>query len=122
MSNDRTPLKPQRTKFYCFKHLCRKQLGPASTVIFKINASLAMYENISTHKVLNEMSTLSIVLNNANFSNLKSCCQVFQLCWDIQIFSLHKCSAFDRDALKITNTGELFQEEDFYKNKTERIN
>lgn len=91
-------------------------LGPVSTVVFNINANPTTRKNFSIQTFRTEMSSLSI----ANFTVFKVLVKPFD-CSVTEIFDPHEY-AFERNAVKINDTGEIFQETDFYTDKTQWIN
>ncbi|KAJ7371541.1 hypothetical protein OS493_024881 [Desmophyllum pertusum] len=94
--------------------------GPVSTVVFNININPTVQKNFSIQIFQAAMSSLSIVLNNANFTVFKVTVKAFD-CAVIEIFSPHEYT-LEGNAVKIRDTGEIFQETDYYSNETEWIN
>ena len=91
--------------------------GPVSTVVFRINMKPLTQENFSTQSLLTTLSSLSIILNYANFTFFKVAVRRFH-CAKVETFSPDEYY-FQRNAIKINNTGEIYQEADYYTNETE---
>ncbi|KAJ7371538.1 hypothetical protein OS493_024878 [Desmophyllum pertusum] len=96
------------------------RVGPVSTVVFNININATIQKNFSIQTLRIEMGSLSIVLNYATFTFFKVVVKQFH-CAIIETFHPNEYK-FERNAVKITNTGEIFQEADYYTNETEWIN
>ncbi|KAL9987546.1 hypothetical protein ACROYT_G001871 [Oculina patagonica] len=94
--------------------------GHVSTVVFNINVHPTIQKNFSIQTFQTEMSSLSIVLNNANFTVFKVTVKLFD-CSVTEVFSPREYT-FERNAVKVRDTGEIFQEADYYTNETEWIN
>ena len=91
--------------------------GPVSTVVFNINMNPTIQKNFSTQSLQTTMNSLSITLNCANFTFFKVTVKLFH-CAKIEIFNADEYH-FQRNAVKINNTGEIYQEVDYYTNETE---
>ncbi|KAJ7371540.1 hypothetical protein OS493_024880 [Desmophyllum pertusum] len=94
--------------------------GPVSTVVFNININPTVQKNFSIQIFQAAMSSISIVLNNVNFTVFKVTVKAFD-CAVIDIFNPREYT-FEGNAVKIRDTGEIFQETDYYSNETEWIN
>ena len=91
--------------------------GPVSTVVFHINMNPLIQMNFSTQSLQTAMSSLSIILNYANFTFFKVTVKLFH-CAKVETFSPDEYQ-FQRNAVKINNTGEIYPEADYYTNETE---
>ena len=91
--------------------------GPVSTVVFNINTNPLIQKNFSTQSLQTTMSSLSIILNYANFTFFKVTVKLFH-CAKVETFNPDEYY-FQRNAVKINNTGEIYQEADYYTNETE---
>ena len=91
--------------------------GPVSTVLFNINMNSLIQKNFSTRSLQTTMSSLSIILNYANFTFFKVAVKLFH-CAKIETFNPDEYYV-QRNTIKINNTGEIYQEADFYTNETE---
>ena len=91
--------------------------GPVSTVVFSININPLIQKNFSIQSLQRAMSSLSIILNNANFTFFKVTVKLFH-CAKVETFNPDEYQ-FQRNAVKINNTGEIYQEADYYTNETE---
>ena len=97
------------------------RMGPVSTVVFNINTNPAIQKNVSAQTLQTAMSSLSIILNYvANFTFFKVVVKPFR-CAIVETFHPNKYK-FEGNAVKVTITGEVFQESDYYTNETEWIN
>lgn len=95
--------------------------GPFSTVLFHIHINSAMQTNVSVRTVQTAMSSLSIIqLNFANFTVLKVAVKPFH-CARVETFHPSEY-LFERNAVKIKSTGEIFQQAEYYSNGTNWIN
>ena len=96
-------------------------LGPVTSVVFNINFSTADQTNVSTLRTLNlTMNYLSLVLNGAEFTVFKVVVKPFR-CSRIETYYPNEYT-FEGKAIKVTPTGELLQNDDFFTNETEWIN
>ncbi|KAJ7371551.1 hypothetical protein OS493_024893 [Desmophyllum pertusum] len=94
--------------------------GPVSTIMFNIKINRTLQKTFSAQTLQTAMSSLSIVLNDANFTTFKVVVKPFN-CAVIESFNPHEYT-FERNAVKITKTGKIFQENDFYTNEAQWIN
>ncbi|KAJ7371549.1 hypothetical protein OS493_024890 [Desmophyllum pertusum] len=94
--------------------------GPVSTVVFNINIGRTVPTNISIETLQTTMSSISIVLNDENYTIFKVLFKFFD-CPVFEIFNPHEYT-FEGNAVKIMDTGEIFQVADYYSNETEWIN
>ena len=95
-------------------------LGPVSTVVFHININSAIQKNVSTQTLQTVLRSLSIILNYANFTFFKVFVKPFH-CAMVETFHPNEYK-FEGGAVKITDTGEIFQEADYYTNETVWLN
>ena len=95
-------------------------LGPVTNVIFNVNINPAIQNNISARTMNLTMDTLSVVLNGAKFTFFKVSVKPFQ-CTVIETYHPNEYE-FEGNSVKIIDTGEVFQEANFYTNETEWIN
>lgn len=91
--------------------------GPVSTVVFNINMHRPINKNFSTQSLQTAMNSLSIILNYANFTFFKVTVKRFH-CAKVETFNPDEYY-FQRNAVKINKTGEIYQETDYYTNETE---
>ena len=94
--------------------------GPVSTVVFSIDVNPTIQKNFSIQTFQTEMSSLSIVLNNANFTVFKVAVKPID-CSITKIFNPREYT-YERKGVKVRDSGEIFQETDYYTNETEWIN
>ncbi|XP_078364945.1 uncharacterized protein LOC144649330 [Oculina patagonica] len=94
--------------------------GPVSTVVFNIHINPTIQKNISSQTFQTAMTSQFVILNNANFTVFKVAVKPFY-CAVVETFYPSEYT-FERNAVKIKNTGEIFQETDYYSNETEWIN
>ena len=96
-------------------------LGPVSTVVFNININPTKQKNVSTQSLQTAMSSLSIVLNFANFTFFKVTVKPFH-CANIETLTPNEYTKFEGNAVRVRKTGDIFQEADYYTNETEWLN
>ena len=91
--------------------------GPVSTVVFNINVKPPIQKNFSTQSLQTAMNFLFINLNYANFTFFKVTVKLFH-CAEVDTFNPDEYQV-QRNAVKINNTGEIYQEAEYYTNETE---
>ena len=87
------------------------------TIMFNINLSQT---NFSIHSLKTAMSSLSIIVNGTNFDVFKLAVKSFY-CPVREIFKPNEYTV-EGNVVTITNTGEKFQEVDYYSNETKWLN
>ncbi|XP_078361264.1 uncharacterized protein LOC144645559 [Oculina patagonica] len=94
--------------------------GPVSTVVFNIKINPAIQKNLTVETIKTAMSSLSMVLNKANYTVFKVAVKRFN-CALIENYNPHEYT-FKENEVKIRDTGKIFQEADYYTDETEWIN
>ena len=94
--------------------------GPVSTVVFEIKINPTVQKNFCMETIEARLGSLSMMLNKANFTVFKVTVKRFD-CALIETYDPHEYT-FKGNTLKIRDTGEVFQEADYYTNETEWIN
>ena len=94
--------------------------GPIATVVFYINVSRTLQKSVSIDILKTAISSSSIALRDASFTVFKVSVKPFN-CAIIETFYPHEYTV-EGNAVKITNTTEMFQEADFYTNETQWLN
>ena len=92
-------------------------LGPVTTVVFNININRPNQENITIQTLQGAMTSLSIVLNFANFTFFKVVVKPFY-CVVLETFHPNEYK-FEGNAVSIIKSGRTFKESEFYTNETE---
>ena len=95
--------------------------GPVSTVVFNIKINPTKQTNVSTQSLQTAMSSLSIILNYANFTFFKVTVKPFH-CAKVQTFTPNEYIKSEGNAVRVWKTGEIFQEADYYTDETEWLN
>ena len=95
-------------------------LGPVTSVVFNINLASADQKNVSERSLNLTMNYLTLVLNGAEFTVFEVVVKRFH-CGRIETYYPNEY-AIEGTAIKVTATGEFFQNEDFYTNETEWMN
>ena len=90
------------------------------TIMFNINLSQMKEKDFSIQSLQAAMSSLSIVLNGTNFIVFKVAVKSFYFAV-IEIFKPNEYTV-EGNVVSITDTGEKFQEVDYYSNETKWIN
>ena len=96
------------------------RFGPVSTAAFNINISPHFKKNLSTKTLQMELNNLTMVFYDVNLTFFKVAVKPFH-CTIIHTYHPNEYK-FERNTVQITDTGEVFQEADFYANETEWIN
>ena len=91
--------------------------GPVSTVVFRIHINSTTLKNVSTQTLQTAIMSHFVILNYANFTVFKVAVRSFH-CAVVETFYPSEYT-FERNAVKIKNTGEIFPEADYYSNETE---
>ena len=90
------------------------------TIMFKINLSQLKQKDLPIKSLKAAMNSLSIVLNGTNFIAFNVAVKSFY-CADKEIFKPNEYT-LEGNVVSITDTGEKFQEVDYYSNETNWLN
>ena len=90
------------------------------TITFRINLSQMKQKEFPVQSIKTALASLSIVLNGTNFIAFKVAVKTFY-CAVIKIFKPNEYT-LEGNVVSITETGETFQEVDYYSNETKWLN